>query len=336
MSRRNSHRRIRRRDLQKVLIVLSVLFFFIAVGGFVISRWENKKYATGGGESSVEVEPIIKDAETVTVDGTTYTRNKKVRSYLIMGADSYDEPVSRKSGGQADTQIVLVVDDENETWRLLQLDRDTMVMMDIHDEEDNVIAMTKGQLTLAHAFGRWETGARYTAELVSQLLGIDRMDGYFSMNLASLPILNDAVGGVTVKVTTDFTDVDDTLVLGEEITLTGEQAETFVRSRMSVDDGTNQARMARQEAYLKGFIKAASDLDDEQILEIYNQLMEHSVTSMGAADFVELAEISKSYKELDMLKFEGEHTVNNGHMEFYIDENSLQNVILQLYYTAGN
>ena len=52
MSRRNSHRRIRRQDLQKALIVLSVVFFLIAIGGFTISRWENRKYATGGGESS--------------------------------------------------------------------------------------------------------------------------------------------------------------------------------------------------------------------------------------------------------------------------------------------
>lgn len=333
MSRRNNSRRIRRGDLQKALIVLSILFFLVGVGGFVISRWENKKYATGGGESSVEVDPILKD-DTITVDGITYKHKKRVRSYLIMGADSYDQPVSRQSGGQADTQVVLVIDDEAKTWQLLQIDRDTMVLMDARDDDDNIIGKTRGQITLAHGFGRWETGARYCSEVVSELLGGQKIDGYFSMNLAALPILNDAVGGVTVKVTTDFTDVDPNLVLGEEITLTGDHAETFVRSRMTVDDGSNVARMARQEAYLKGLVKKISALSDSGVMDLYNQLMENSVTNMGSGDFVELAEISKTYTEKDMLKFEGEHTVNNNHVEFNIDDDSRQDVILQLYYTA--
>ena len=334
MSRRNSHRRIRRQDLQKALIVLSVVFFLIAIGGFTISRWENRKYATGGGESSVEVDPILKDDEKIIVDGKTYTHKKKVRSWLIMGADSEDEPVSRKSGGQADTQIVLVADDENETWQLLQIDRDTMVMMEVRDDEDNVIGTTRAQITIAHAYGRWETGAEYTAKVVSELLDGEKIYGYFSMNLAALPVLNDAVGGVPVKVTTDFTDVDPSLVLGEEITLTGDQAETFVRSRMSVDDGTNTARMARQREYLKGLSKKISALSEEEVADLYNQLMENSVTNMGSGDFVELAEICRTYTEKEMVEFEGEHTVSNNHVEFYIDEDSLQDVILQLYYDA--
>lgn len=334
MSRRNNHRRIRRKDLQKALIVLSILFFLIAVGGFAISRWENKKYATGGGISSIVVDPIFKDDETITRNGITYTKKDRVRTYLIMGADSLDQPVSRRSGGQADTQVLVVVDDKNETWRLLQLDRDTMVMMDVRDEDDNIIGITKGQLTLAHAYGRWETGARYAAEVVSQLLGGQKIDGYFSMNLAALPVLNDAVGGVTVTVTTDFTEIDPSLILGEEITLTGDQAETFVRTRRTVDDGTNEARMARQKEYLKGLIKAGSKLSDAEVLDLYNELMENSVTNMGSGDFVELANIAKTYEELEMLEFEGEHTLNNNHIEFNINEDSKEDVILQLYYTA--
>lgn len=333
MSKKGFRRRLRKEDLQKALIVLSVLFLLIAVLGFVISRWENKKYKTDGGESTVDVDSVFSDDE-ITVNGITYTYNRRVRTYLIMGADSYDEPVSRKNGGQADTQIVLVVNDRDKTWRLLPLDRDTMVMMEVRDENDNVTALTRGQLTLTHAYGSWETGAWYDASVVSKLLGNQKIDGYFSMNLEALPVLNDAVGGVTITVTSDFTGIDDSLTAGEEIILNGSQAETFVRSRMRVDDGTNESRMNRQEIYLKGLIKAASKLSDSEILEIYDQLMDNSVTNMGSADFLELAEITKEYRQLDNIRFTGEHSVNNGHMEFEIDEESRQNVILELFYTA--
>lgn len=334
MSKRGFRRRLRREDVQKALIVLSAVFFLIAVFGFVISNWENRRYRTEGGESTVDVDSVFSDAEEITINGVTYTYNRKIRTYLIMGADSYGEPVSRRSGGQADTQIVLVVNDADQTWRLLPLDRDTMVMMEVRDADDNVTGLTRGQLTLTHAYGSWETGAWYDASVVSELLGNQKIDGYFSMNLEALPVLNDAVGGVTVTVTTDFTDIDDSLVVGEEITLSGQQAETFVRSRMQVDDGTNESRMNRQEIYLKGLIKAVSQLSDSEILEIYNQLMENSVTNMGSADFLELVDMTKEYRQLENIRFEGERAVNNGHMEFEIDENSRQNVILELFYTA--
>ena len=58
------------------------------------------------------------------------------------------------------------------------------------------------------------------------------------------------VGGVTLTVTSDFSAIDPHLVEGETITLYGDQALTYVRSRYNIDDETNLARMARQRQYL--------------------------------------------------------------------------------------
>ena len=94
MSGRNSRHRIRREDKQKALIILSVLFFLIAVGGYFISRWENERYATAGGESNVPVDPVFSDPEKVEINGAVYVKKKKVRTYLIMGWEK-----ERRSGG---------------------------------------------------------------------------------------------------------------------------------------------------------------------------------------------------------------------------------------------
>ena len=329
----NGRRRIRKEDMQKALIILAVIFFVIAAGGFLISRWENARYATGGGEAGVEADTVMREGKTYTYNGENYKENKKVRSYLIIGADTYGEVISRKNGGQADAQVLIVVDDENKTWRLLQLDRDSIVNFDTYNPEGKLVGDVDGQLTLAHSFGTWENGAKNTVKAVSRLLWDQRIDGYFSMNMEAIPILNDAVGGVPVVVTTDFTEVDDTLPLGEEITLTGEQAERFVRTRKTVDDGTNEARMARQEAYMKSLIKKLSGLDSDEILDIYDRLMSNSVTNMGSGDFVDLADMTRDYKQLDNIRFEGTHQMNGRFMEFIIDEDSRTRVILELFYT---
>ncbi len=70
------------------------------------------------------------------------------------------------------------------------------------------------------------------------------------MSLDGISVLNDLAGGVTVTLEDDFSAADPAMTKGTTLTLQGEQAEIFVRRRMDIGEGTNEARMARQEEYL--------------------------------------------------------------------------------------
>lgn len=329
----NRRRKIRRSDIQKALIAVACIALLVGVGGFFISRWENTRYATEGGTGAVQSGSVFSQ-ETITIDGKTYTKKKNIRSYLIMGCDNGNEPVTHAHGGQADMQVLVIVDDANKTWRLMPIDRDTIVFFEAIDDNDQVVGTTNGQLCLVHAYGTWDTGAKNTVKTVSDILGGQKINGYLSTNMDSIEVVNDAVGGVPVTVTTDFTEIDNSLVLGEEIVLQGSQAETFVRSRQSVDNGTNEARMKRQEAYFNGLLKQVSGLGESQILDIYDKIASNSVTNIGSGDFVELAEMTKEYTRLDNIQIEGEHVVNNNYMEFHMDEDSVNRVILELFFES--
>ena len=65
--------------------------------------------------------------------------------------------------------------------------------------------------------------------------------------------MNDMVGGVTVTIEDDFSEVDPTLKMGETVTLMGEHAENYVRQRKEVADGRNESRMQRQSSYEEAF-----------------------------------------------------------------------------------
>ncbi|MBQ9328383.1 MAG: LCP family protein [Solobacterium sp.] len=330
---------LRKKDAQKALIAISILFFLIAVGGYFISRWENRKYTIEGGESTVEVETFDARPKEFTWNGVDYVDNKKVHSYLMMGSDTYDDNESPDtSGSRADAQFLLVVDDLNQTWRILLLDRDSFVSVDAYSEDGKkYIETTNMHLTLAHIFGDWNFGARNTVKAVSRMLWNQPIDGFFDMNMSAISILNDMVGGVPVTITTDFTSVDDSLPLGEEVVLMGDQAEHFVRARMTVDDGTNEARMARQEAYLKSLINKMAGLSQDEILDIYDSLMSNSITNMGSKTFLDLADIMNNYTQLDDIRIQGTHVVEDeGYMFFYLDEDSLTEVILELFYVEKN
>ena len=329
----NRRRKIRRSDIQKALIAVACIALLVGVGGFFISRWENARYATDGGTGAVQSGSVFSQ-DTLTIDGKTYTKKKNIRTYLIMGCDNDNEPVTHAHGGQADMQVLVIVDDANKTWRLMPIDRDTIVTMHILDDDGKDEGIRNGQLCLVHAYGSWETGAKNTVNKVSEILGDQKINGYLSTNMDSIELVNDAVGGVPVTVTTDFTEIDDSLVLGEEIVLQGSQAETFGRTRMTVDDGTNESRMKRQEAYFNGLLKKISGLGESQILDIYDKIASNSVTNIGSGDFVELAEITKEYTRLDNIRIEGEHKSVNERTQFHMDEESLKRVILELFFES--
>ena len=93
-----------------------------------------------------------------------------------------------------------------------------------------------------------------------------------------MALLNDLVGGVTLEVLDDFSGIDDTLVQGETVTLKGQQALTYVRSRGGLEDSTNLHRMERQRQYLsalQGQLSSKAQSDDGFTLEALLQLNEY-------------------------------------------------------------
>ena len=76
---------------------------------------------------------------------------------------------------------------------------------------------------------------------------------------------------------------------GTTLTLQGEQAETYVRSRRSVGVGTNEARMARQEAYIKQLsVQLDEKLQKDQnfAVDAYDALQPYLTTSMAKGQLV--------------------------------------------------
>lgn len=330
-------RRIHKKDLKKAGIVSIILVAAIAICALLISKWENIFFQTEGGESNVIIDPIIKEPKRITIDGKEYLQTAKIQTYLLMGIDKDGKAVPVKDGeggGQADMQILLVIDDEHETWRILQIDRDMMVESEMYDAEGNIAAITISQICLLHTAGSgMEDSCENVVKGLSSFLWDQPIDGYIAMNMGGINTLNDAMGGIPVKITTDFTAVDPSLPLGETVTLEGEQAERFVRSRMTVDDGTNVSRMARQREYMKSFVKKFATLDMDTIVDVYDTIQDYTVTNMGSGLIEKLAEKVQSYEELELVQFEGLHESNGLNITFQVDEQNKQDVILDLFYS---
>jgi LCP family protein required for cell wall assembly len=334
MSRRNS--RFTREDKRKLAVIIMILGMGLFVVAFFMKRWEDKKYATAGGVSTVDLQLANAAPSAYSYNDKIYIQREDVDAFLIMGIDKDGKVEKGKDamdGGQADMIQVLVLDHSAKTMQLLSIDRNTLVFMEELDEAGNSLGIQYLPICLAHGYSYGlEDGCTKTSAIVQDLLLNKKMAGYYSLNMGGIATLNDLVGGVTVTVTEEFLEADPTLKLGETITLTGEQAESFVRARKGTNDPSNSKRMGRQDLYLQAFIKKFDELSVNEILEIYDAMMDYVVTNMGSGTFSNMAEKCKEYEKLDTITIKGTRQIEEGFETVRIDEQDRIETALKLFY----
>lgn len=270
---------------------------------------------------------------TVTYDGTVYRQRKNLTSILLMGID-HD---SGETGGQADFLQLIVIDDTSRTLKRLSIDRDTMTPITVLGVLGNRSGVRTAQVSLSHGFGDGkEQSCELTAEAVSNLLLGMPVDFYLAMNLDGIAALNDMAGGVTVTLADDFSAQDPAMAQGATLTLHGDQTEIYVRSRRNVGVGTNEARMVRQEQYVaKLFAQLDTQMRSDQSFSgtMFDTLSPYLTTSIGRGRLINVVWLAKDYARQEKLSISGEHRVgSDGFMQFYADEASLYETVLDLFY----
>lgn len=278
--------------------------------------------------------------DTIEVDGATYRKKSGVSTILLMGVDRESDVSTNgnRNGGQADFLRLVVIDSETETVSQVQIDRDTMTPITILGVLGNRSGVRTAQICLAHSFG--DGGAQsceLTVEAVSNLLLGSQIDYYAAMNLDGISVLNDWAGGVTVTLVDDFSALDAAMTPGTTLTLSGDQAEIFVRSRRSVGIGTNEARMERQQEYIS-LLSAKLDhrLDEskEAIGDLYDTLEPYLTTNVSRGRLINLLWEARLYGRLPAMKPEGSYELGlDGFMEFHVNEDKLTALVLELIYT---
>ena len=334
---RYERRKISRRDLLKAAGAVALAGAALGGGAYALGRWEDSQYQVDAPDSYATSDHRTQaELKEITWRGRTYRQKPRVESYLFLGIDEMGPAVGTQSyiaGGQADAQMLLVLDDGAKTWQVLQINRDSMVEVPVISMMGTVPYTIRQQIALAHAYGNGrEQSCENNVKAVSMMLDDQSIDGYFSLNMEGVEILVDLVGGVTLTVTSDFSAVDPSLVEGETITLDGEQAFSYVRQRQNVDDQTNLARMGRQRQFLKAFGDKVKDRSPDFAVTAYDALSDYVITDIASGTAADIADRLKSYRELPLLTIDGENTVEDGYWAYELDQDSLQQIILQLFY----
>ncbi len=288
--------------------------------------------------SDVQTESVS-SSKTITRDGVKYYPRQDITVFLMMGIDE-SGPVkaseSYNNTGEADMVSLIVFDEKDKTYDIVALNRDTMLNMPTLGIGGKPAGTSYAQLALSHTYGSGlEDSCENTEKTVSDFFNGLNIDYYVSMNMDAIAILNDAVGGVTVNVTDDFSAVDSSIPKGE-VTLKGEQALSFVQTRKDVGDQLNISRMERHKAYMEGFMTSLGNKlkeSDTFAIEAYNSVSDYIVTDCSANTFSNVLNKYADYNLDEIVSPEGKNVDTNTYMEFHVDEEKLDELTLRLFYS---
>jgi len=311
------------------IVVLALVFVMVYSGLQIL---ESTVFRSG--EEAVE----SVTSKTIVRDGVEYFPRQDITVMMVLGIDQFGPVASSnyyRNKGAADSIMLLIFDEKNEECTVLYLNRDTMLDISVLGVRGEYAGTTYGQLALAHTYGSGlEDSCENVKDTLQKFLPGMTVDYYVAMNMDVLPILNDAVGGVTVTVVDDFSAVDPSITMGE-LTLRGDQVINFVRTRKDVGDQRNVTRMQRQREYVAGFLSALREKENEDIdfiVNVYDAVYEYIVTDCSANTLSGMLDRYLDYPISEVISPEGDNVIGEEYYEFYVDEDALDALTLRLFY----
>lgn len=318
----------------KYLAILLGVIFLVAAAFFVLALWERRNNSAPDSNGQMGV---------LTYEGREYVRNNQVETFLVIGLDRFeDSPVSAShgTGVQADFLMLLAFNNETKQCSAVQINRDAMTKVNkLSVGGASVVDTYDAQIALAYNYVNDDNDkirCRNTIDSVEALMKGVRVDHYFAMTMDAVPASCDAVGGVEVTVLDDFSGIDDALVKGEKVTLTGDRALRYVRTRYGMEDSSNNARMKRQQQYINAlYEKVMGKLREDEgfLIELVDTLDDHVVYDSSNHRMQTFAEKFEEYEFLGIRDLEGESKVGQEFVEFYADEEAVLETVIDLFYT---
>ena len=324
-----------------VPIIIIIVLACLAVGVIIIKKMKDNSEPTSSTVEAPDYDNADKWSEgIVTYNNQKYRYNNKIRTYLFMGIDS-DEPVQKAkdgiSGGQADALFLIVVDNAHDKLSLVSIHRNLMTTVKMYNREGEYTGDAELQICLQHGYGDGERlSCQRTVDCVSNLFYGIPINGYVSLNMGGIGLLNDALGGVEVTVMQDLENTGRNvhLTAGETKVLNGDEAYVYVRSRDVTQFDSASDRLARQEQYLNNMIPAMLKKirKASSAVSVYGAAEDYIYSNIDynrLAD--EIADMTYDSAE-GMREVPGEVVMGEQLEEFYADDDGLYQLILDVFY----
>ena len=320
-----------KRKTKQNLFLTGVAILVIGVILFFVLRDKDESYSSDFQESNRK--------DTVVYGGKEYRYNEHLSNYVFMGVDTR-EPITeyetREEAGRADAIFLLSYDRVRKTVKCISIPRDTMTNVRMIALDGTDLGTSVEHINMQYAFGDGkDESCRLVKEAVSSLLYDIPIQGYCSLNMDGIAVAVEVLGSVEMVLADNSLEaVNPEYVKGAKITVTKENAEQIIRHR---DTDVSQSAIARTNRQ-KELMKAVSDCarekstqDSNFIVDMYESLKPYMVSNIGNDVLADLLE-GKFDSETGVIDIPGEGVEGELYDEYHIDEASLYELVLQMFY----
>ncbi|WP_071393417.1 LCP family glycopolymer transferase [Bacillus tuaregi] len=301
----------KRKNGKRWLKILGLLLVLLIAGGgvYAYNVYQSLTSAVDTMHQPIKREKSEKRPEVITL---TKEEDPDPFSVLLLGVDEREG-----DSGRSDTMIVLTVNPEMNSIKMLSIPRDTRTEIVGRGVEDKI--------NHAYAFGREEM----SMATVENLLDIP-IDYYVKVNMEGFKDIVDAVGGIQVTNELNFTIEGNQFKKGLN-QLDGIQALAYVRMRKEDPNG-DYGRQERQRQVIQGIIsKGASFSSLTRFDEIFAALGKNVRTNLT---FNEMMNIQKNYKaaagSVEQIQMTGENKKIDKIFYIIVPDEEIQKVQTEL------
>ncbi|WP_342543937.1 LCP family protein [Lysinibacillus sp. FSL W7-1291] len=268
--------------------LLAIFLIFIGAAYFTIQKTMNKINT-----------PLIQTTDAAQLEEKTVIK-KEPFSVLMLGVDE-----RKDDSGRSDTMIVITVNPEKQTMKMLSIPRDTRTEIIGHDTVDKI--------NHAYAFG----GVPMAVDTVENFLNIP-IDYYVFINMEGFLQIIDTLGGVTINNDMDLT-FDEYHFPEGEITLDGNEALIFSRIRYE-DPRGDFGRQIRQRQIIEAVMKKASTPSTLlKATDMLNVLGDNVRMNFSVKDLIQLQGLFKKMDaDIEQLSFDEGDGQRINHIWYYI------------------
>ncbi len=344
----NKHKTRKKKKKLLVFLIILLALIIAAAGVFCFFWYRSRSNMHPNGDINFDpgdigldddTAPVIHDSgKIIEYKGEKYYFNENIVSLALMGVDKNTlgtDYGAVGTGGQADTIALALYDTSNGKINIAVIPRDTMVGVNTYDKEGGFIDIKEQQICVSYAYGDGKkTSCDNTMRSINRLFMGIPIDYYLAMDLDGIPALNDAIGGVTLT----CLETEGRFTAGQTVTLSGEDADAYVRDRDMSRVDSDTARRARQKQYMECYLSQATDLIKKNfslVGTLYRRAMNYTVTdiSLDNATYIASTAISNNLSVNDFKTVPGKYEAGARYAEYHIDETALFEMILELYYT---
>ena len=321
----------KRKKINYLIESALILFIILFVGFLFWNAMRIDKIEEADGNTGKE--PSQSEIDIIEYAGKKYSYNHNLTNILFIGTDKEKitgHPEVPGEAGQADVLFLVSLNKETKEAVIYQIPRETMTEIDVYDNNGNRNGSKHMQIAYQYAYSiGGESGCWAMQKTVSELLHDVNIDGYIAMDMAAIPTLNDAIGGVTLTIPEDYTMLDPVLVKDSLVTLNGKQAQDYIRYMDEDQTFSNQQRMERQLQFITAWMNGMKNIEEEEYENMHPILEQHVITTMSEDEIKEL--IQYDYVDSETKFIPGEWMSGDEADEYRVGE-ELKRMVMEDFY----